>query len=657
MVNLIRLIGTEGSTEYTAALEIQAALISLWPEIESSSSDEDLVLITVGQPISGYATKELDIVILANFKTPKYFRPTSYLKDKDNKKIENSNVIYVENFVAVIEEKSHPPDKVNINGNVVSVLYKNGWHSATDQNMKQMHSLREYFLDNKSELWMFKCLYMSGLKFLNILGVVEPGVKGNKFLTAIASENKISKNSRGDYSIRSGKAEDLKFASTASIFRQAKPTTLDRKKMDAIVKSSEHVHQIRANINNRFTLLRGAGGTGKTIALLQAAWAEYKENGTRTLLLTYNHSLAADISRLMNLLGVPSDSETGGITIRTAMSFFSTWLFRLEITNKEDFDESYNQYETHCAEAIETIQKEALTQTDIKDKKQENFSELDFDFIIVDEGQDWPKEEAQLLKLLYDVTNICVADGVQQLIRGEKYNWLNMVPSSIREVIHINRSLRLKSNLSHFLKKVSDANNIPLHLEINNLAPGGKILVLKKSYEEYPQLHEDCVKTAKKDGNSEIDFLFCVNPTNIFRDEGVKTSSISKFLNDIGDEVWNGLEANTRKNYPKNKSTFRVLQYQSCRGLEGWTVVLNGFDTFMNIKYQERIDQGLIENNDPAFESLEEIANTYAWRWGLIALSRPIDTLILQLDDVDSNFSKQIIAIANSFPDFVDFVD
>ena len=157
--------------------------------------------------------------------------------------------------------------------------------------------------------------------------------------------------------------------------------------------------------------------------------------------------------------------------------------------------------------------------------------------------------------------------------------------------------------------------------------------------------------------NSEIDFLFCVNPTNISRDEGVKTSSISQFLNDIGDEVWNGLEANTRKNYPKNKSTFRVLQYQSCRGLEGWTVVLNGFDTFMNLKYQEKIDEGLTENNDPAFESLEEIANTYAWRWGLIALSRPIDTLILQLDDVDSKYSKQIMAIANGFTDFVDFID
>ena len=77
----------------------------------------------------------------------------------------------------------------------------------------------------------------------------------------------------------------------------------------------------------------------------------------------------------------------------------------------------------------------------------------------------------------------------------------------------------------------------------------------------------------------------------------------------------------------------------------------------MNLKYQERIDLGLTESNEPAFESLEELANTYAWRWGLIALSRPIDTLILQLDDSDSKYSKQIIAIANSFPDFVDFIN
>ena len=39
------------------------------------------------------------------------------------------------------------------------------------------------------------------------------------------------------------------------------------------------------------------------------------------MVLTYNIALAADIQRILALMGIPSDGEAGGITVRTVMSF------------------------------------------------------------------------------------------------------------------------------------------------------------------------------------------------------------------------------------------------------------------------------------------------------------------------------------------------
>ena len=52
--------------------------------------------------------------------------------------------------------------------------------------------------------------------------------------------------------------------------------------------------------------------------------------------------------------------------------------------------------------------------------KSKYYQELDFDNLVIDEGQDWPAEEVELLKALYDIRQICVADGVQQLVEAFK---------------------------------------------------------------------------------------------------------------------------------------------------------------------------------------------------------------------------------------------
>ena len=46
----------------------------------------------------------------------------------------------------------------------------------------------------------------------------------------------------------------------------------------------------------------------------------------------------------------------------------------------------------------------------------------------------------------------------------------------------------------------------------------------------------------------------------------------------------------------------------------------------------------------------------YAFRWGLIPITRPINTLVINLTNKDSLFGKKIIKIANQFEDFVQYI-
>src|SRR5690606_17354224 len=125
--------------------------------------------------------------------------------------------------------------------------------------------------------------------------------------------------------------------------------------------------------------LRGNGGTGKTILLLQSAYDAFVDRGVRSLVLTYNTALAADIQRTLALMGVPSDGEAGGITIRTVMSFMYSWLNRLGLAGDEV---SFEDYEGKCAEALRYIEEGAIDDAEIAAIKTTSPLELGFDAIL-----------------------------------------------------------------------------------------------------------------------------------------------------------------------------------------------------------------------------------------------------------------------------------
>ena len=68
-------------------------------------------------------------------------------------------------------------------------------------------------------------------------------------------------------------------------------------------------------------LLRGAGGTGKTVLLLQIARYLHDTQDARILLLTYNHALVGELFRLLVLLRIDRQIRFGSIVVRTVHGY------------------------------------------------------------------------------------------------------------------------------------------------------------------------------------------------------------------------------------------------------------------------------------------------------------------------------------------------
>lgn len=651
---MIEVIGEIGTSEYSAAISLAEAFEKMWPGVTNSPIHQDHVRIASGVKISGYRVSDLDIVICGVFKRERRFIPNKPINDLSGKTIEREPVT-VQNFLIAIEVKDHAEENVQLIGDKISVKYTKGgssvWKSATDQNIDQVHSLHSYIKDLGHDAYIHRCLYMRNINNVSMGSLLCSHFNGIDFLTAIAKTSKVSLFSSG-YSLSSGTNSELNLIINAPIFKKITPSALDRKKMDMIVNLSPESSKLFDLLGTKTILLRGHGGTGKTIMFLQVAWKSYETNAKRNLVLTYNLALAADIKRSLALLNIPSDSGISGISVETVMSFICKWFKALNLSVKDE--SSYEDYEDNCKDALEMIKAKALTTDDIDLIIANQPDRFNFDNIFIDEAQDWPQAEADLLKALYRDRAFCLADGIDQLVRGSKTNWLFDIKADNQQIINLNKCLRMKRNLAVFANEVAIKGNYKWSVMPNDLAGGGKIIISSKSYFSNIDMHEQLVKEAKEKGNSEIDFLFCVPSKDISTFNGKKVSKIENELIKKGCEVWNGVDEISRKDFPRSKSQYRVIHYASCRGLEGWTVVLDAADNFWDECYRARLAEETNESNIDLYDDADIIAKRYAWQRIIVALTRPIDTLVITLDNLNSEFSKILSEIARANPDFIE---
>jgi hypothetical protein len=214
----------------------------------------------------------------------------------------------------------------------------------------------------------------------------------------------------------------------------------------------------------------------------------------------------------------------------------------------------------------------------------------------------------------------------------------------------------MKRNLSTFLNHLARDAGLEWHVKPNDSAGGGRILVIKRPYREYTDLHAKLVEEAKAKGNDELDFLFCVPSADVHVVNNMRRSSLGEHLARSGAGVWDGIDDSVRRDFPRSKNLFRVIHYESCRGLEGWTVVLDHLDEYWAECERVRTGLGLTGEEVSGYADLAQLASGYAWQKAFVALTRAIDTLVISLAQADSPLSSRILRAARSFPDFAEVV-
>ena len=656
---MIELIGQEGTPEHLAAIAIREAFIKTWPGIETTPKEEEHVKIASCVKLSGHRVSDIDVVIAGQLRPNRFIVPRTGAKDFEGNSLVTTKV-RVKSFIAAIEVKDHPAENMVVEAGGVRVKYRDGWKSAMEQNEQQRYALLSYLRDATGlNPWVHRCLLLRGIHELpKDRGIPRPSsgavpalFDATSLLVAMASVNGIKKLG-GNYTISSGDEALLKEVLFDSFLAPLVPTSLDRKRMDRIAARPEEARQLAGLLGQSRIHLRGNGGTGKTVLLLQSAYEAYKAHGKRSLVLTYNTALAADIQRTLALMGIPGDGEAGGISVRTAMSFTFGWLNKLGLLQGDD-NVGLEEYEPKCREALRYIAEGAISQADIDTLKKKYATELGFDGVLVDEAQDWPQVEADLLVALYGAQSIALADGLSQLIRGAPTDWTDYARASRHDIglRSLRDGLRMKANLAKFANALAEEACFQWHITPNRQAPGGRIVIAYGNYASMGDLQKDVLSAAIKAGNQPIDTLHCVPPSTIHQENGRRQSDLGSAFLANGWNCWDGVDETTRRAFPRSVMALRIVQHESCRGLEGWTTVLDGLDEFWRLKY----DAALLDGQSRGVVDPNLHASAVAWRWCMIPLTRPIDTLVVTLRFGDNELAKAIDRVARALPDIVEF--
>lgn len=654
---MIELVGIEGSREYEVAVALKAAFAAQWPGIEDTPEAEDSIKIAANTKLSGSQVSDIDIVVAARLNRARFFVVRRPVKERDGNAVSGVKV-RVKNFVCAVEVKSQDSSGISISGDEVNVRYQGEWKSATDQNVKQVHALKRYFANQHLDCFVYRCVALEGIDELPKVaghpkpeaGAIAGSFSAGEFLSAMAGVYGLDKY-RGEYSISSCRPEAISRVLDAPIFQQVVPTRLDRQRMDRIAARKPIAIELAGRLGKQRVHIRGHGGTGKTVMMLQAAHEAYERHGRRTLVLTYNVALAADIRRILALLGVPSSSDGGGVEVRTAMSFVYSWLNRLGASDGNE-KSSYEDYDRDCSECLELVEGGAISRSDIAAIIDADQDKFDFDAIIVDEAQDWPQPEARLLASLYGGHRISIADGREQLLRGRPTDWSRTLAKEDEpDERNLSRCLRMKKNLGIFANAVAAKAGLNWHVDPNDEAAGGEVLLLRARYGDDMDLVGKLVNEARKADNDLVDFLHCVPASTVRAVEDTKRSDLATALEKAGYKTWDAVDEQVRYDFPRSSDTFRVLHYESNRGLEGWTTILDGFDEAIAQRgFWER--QRFQDSDDPSNDP-ERRARLASWRWAMISLTRPIDTLVITLRDPQSEPSRLLLEVASKHGDFV----
>ena len=139
-----------------------------------------------------------------------------------------------------------------------------------------------------------------------------------------------------------------------------------------------------------------------------------------------------------------------------------------------------------------------------------------------------------------------------------------------------------------------------------------------------------------------VDNLICVPHSAVVRDDrGARAARVAVELQAAGETVWDACNPLTRTSAPDGPQAWRIVQYDSCRGLEGWATLLLALDDL----YANRLKHPNIGSTDRAIDP-----QIVARRRLLIPLTRAVHLLVVHVRDPHSPVAAMVRAAALGLP-------
>lgn len=315
--------------------------------------------------------------------------------------------------------------------------------------------------------------------------------------------------------------------------------------------------------------------------------------------------------------------------------------------------------------------------------------------LFIDEAQDCHYLEKDILIKIFSPENIVVANGgTEQLIRHmELCNWefsqgVNLKPIKFRTK---NKSYRVKKHLLELCMFVAKKYGINLNLEpYEEEAEGknpdvGKVIIdfrdpltdrnivdILVSLNENAKIHgcthyestlvmmehiNYTVNSIKPEiglinehGNISNDLLYERNELELLKKRPYSDQTIA---------FWDGTRQNKSEQGIPTPDEFRVIFYESCRGLEAWNAMCISIDKFFDKKIEEKNAEKYLIGDETdvltadMFLSNENRKKMYAATWILMATTRAMDSLYLHIEDKESEFGKTINEFLETTPENV----
>lgn len=642
IINLVK--DVTGPTREEAAVEqLRSSLEQEFAKIPNASGR---ILMLTNVTFGGGSVGEIDIVLLCDLIGVSFqlLDPT----DSRNKEI------IVQKLAYVIEVKDHDYNGVKLLDNGLNVMYNGVWHPVSSQSRQQRFDFKNYltrYLKYSPHIYNYIWLReITGDELDSITIRANDGIAYDDnalpkhfsfkklvqktIIVTPVSVNWNQERTKGWMNCITG-ADMISDIERHFTQRRTVVGKLTQDKLNCLAMKNASL-DIENLDQNKFTLFEGRAGTGKTIKLLQTAIA-LKNNGKRCILLTYNHALISDINRTLFLSGIYSKPDAPTVQTSTMHAFFLDLFCLLGVRKDksiEDADVYFNRdgYKKDLHELHEYVT-QCLTNTDFNTLK-ESSDIIDWDYILIDEAQDWLEEEKDIVYKIYGPNRIVVADGVDQFMRSDyKINWLNGVGNDINNN-HSDICLRQKPNLVRFVNGFAEKSGINWHVEENDNYTGGRVIVVNKYTTD---LHIELLKAGAEAKAEPYDILFLVPPQDVKDNHFIKYDLYK--TNRVF--LFDGTNSENREYFSLDNELCRLYQYDSCRGLEGWTVICYDFDLLIENKlkiFETKIGSG--EMKPFAGSSIKGTAKIMTYLWAIMPLTRPIDTLVITLKNPDSEIGQ-----------------